>query len=300
MILKSFFKFKKHHIGIEINGNNLRLVILKSNNNLKYKIIKISQKLSAGTIENGIIVDPSELINILKKLVNFYGIKGCKASTTIVSRLVVVKHLELPRMNDDELNEIMKWEITQNFPYSEQDAVYDWCKLGDLSNSTKIVMAAVPRDVACTYYETFNEAGIKLQHIDIVPASLKRWLLYLGSKNWPDIDVLTIGIVHVGDEITNLVIIKNGEIEFSRTIVLGAKSYDFIDELYRTLKYYESHFTNQIARLLLTGSLTQVNSLHNILARKIQIPVEIGMTALDDEIEPDFAVAVGLALRGMG
>lgn len=307
MVLK-FKKKNSRRLGIEINGRILTAVLCK-HNTWNFELEPLSIELDDDCVENGLFVNPQRGLAILNQLVKAQNWQGIDAVTTIVSRQMVVRHLDFPMMQDKELNETIKWEIAQHIPYAEEDLVYDWYNLGpmkkDQPNMNTILLAAVPYATVNSYFQVFNETGVTLQAIDIVPAALRRWLLYIGTNQWPDVQVLTIGIINFGEEMTNLVIIKDGNIQFARSLAYGKQHLAvtgteelFIEELYRSIEYYQKHYKGQLARIIITGGIDEEKNLYNIVSQIAKVPIEMGYIEAN-KLGPKYAVAAGLALKGV-
>ena len=311
MVLFMAIKFKKkssRQLGIEINGSLLTAVLCK-HDTWEFEFEPISIELDDDCVENGLFINPQKVFAVLSELVKTQGWQGIDVVTTIISRQMVIRHIDFPMMQDKELNETVKWEITQHIPYAEEDVVYDWDNLGQMKkeqpNMNTILLAAAPNATIDSYIQVFNETGITLQAIDIVPAALRRWLLYIGASQWPDVQILTIGIINFGEEMTNLVVIKDGAIQFARSLAYGKQHLAmmgseklFIEELYRSIEYYQNHCKGQIARIIITGGIDEEKSLYNIASQIVKVPIEMGDVELS-KLDSRYAVAAGLALKGV-
>lgn len=305
----SLINKKIRQLGIEINGRFLTVVLFKHDiRNSEFETYSI--KLDDDCVENGLFVNPQKIIEVLKKFIKTQNLQGIDTVTTIVSRQMVIRYIDFPIMQDKEINEAVKWEIVQHIPYAEEEIVYDWYNLGtikkDQPNVNTILMAAVPQNTVNLYFQIFYETGIKLQAIDILPAALQRWLLYIGTSQWPDVQVLTIGIINLGEEMTNIVIIKDGIIQFDRSLAYGKQHFAikiseklFIEEIYKSIEYYQNHYKGQISKIIITGGINEdKNFLYNLVSQFPLIPIEIGYIEVKN-LEPKYAVAAGLALKGV-
>jgi len=304
-------KFKKKNsrqLGVEINGRLLTAILCKYDA-WDFEFESFSIELDEDCVENGLFINPQKVFAILRQLVQTQNWQGIDVITTIVSRQMVIRHIDFPMMQDNELSETIKWEITQHIPYAEEDVIYDWCNLGsmkkDQSNINTILLAAAPSETVNSYIKVFNEAGVVLQAIDIVPAALLRWLLYIGSNQWPDIQVLTIGVINFGEEMTNLAVIKDGTIQFARSLAYGKQHLAvmeaekaLIEELYRSIEYYQNHCKGQIARIIITGGVDEENNLYDIASQIVKVPIEMGDIEVS-KLTSKYAVAAGLALKGI-
>jgi len=304
-------KFKKKNsrqLGIEINGGILTAVLCKYDT-WDFEFESISIKLEDDCVENGLFVNPQKIFTILNQLIKTQNWQGINVVTTIVSRQMVIRHIDFPMMQEKELNETVKWEVTKHIPYAEEDVIYDWDNLGSMKkeqpNVNTILLAAAPSDVVDSYIRVFNDSGVVLQAIDIVPAALRRWLMYIGANQWPDVELLTIGIINFGEEMTNLVIIKGGAIEFARSLAYGKQHLammeseeSFIEEFYRSVEYYQNHCKGKIARIIITGGLDEEKNLYNIASQIVKVPIEMGNIEAN-KLDAKYAVAAGLALKGV-
>ena len=222
-----FSRKSKNHLGVEIDGTNIRIVSLSAGT-ANNKLQKDNILLEAGSVANGVIVEPDHVAERLSLLTNRNGWQGLNATTTIISRQVVVRQMQLPRLGEKELNEAIKWEAAQYLPYSYEEAVITWHNLGNIRknepNKDTILLAAVPNELAYSYYYLFKKTKIKLIAIDIISLALKRWLSYRGSENSAGVQVIALGIVNIGREMTKVVILKKGQVHFVRTIAFGVQN----------------------------------------------------------------------------
>src|SRR6185369_4383586 len=92
---------------------------------------------------------------------------------------VLVRTLEVPRMNPTELKEHMQWEINRNIPFAESTVVSDFKPLGDddpNSQNMDVVMAISPQSAVDTIIACVKKAGRQMAAIDVEPLGLARSL----------------------------------------------------------------------------------------------------------------------------
>jgi type IV pilus assembly protein PilM len=304
-----FFGSKSgRQLGIVLKERRILAVLCKYKGN-NYDFENFSIELESGCVKNGLLVDVQTVIEIFCKKIKLQNWQGLDAITTIVSPQVVVRHLDFPIMQAAELHETIKWEITQHIPYAREDAVYDWCNLGsikkDRPNVNTILLAAAHRAVVESYVQFFEQTGLVLQGIDIVAAALNRWFLCVGLKKWQDLDILAVGIIDFGEDTTNFLITKDGVIEFCRLLAFGNRQKTnideentFIEELYRSVEYYQNNYKTKIAGLIITG---EPSKRVQAVADTLKIPItprDIRDTNFNN-FELEYAVATGLALKGV-
>src|SRR5437868_15042606 len=106
---------------------------------------------------------------------------GASVSHVVVSiagqSSVLVRTLEVPRMNPTELKEHMQWEINRNIPFAESTVVSDFKPLQDTdpnSPNMDVVMAISPQSAIDTIMACVKKAGKNLAAIDVEPMALAR------------------------------------------------------------------------------------------------------------------------------
>src|SRR5579862_2534862 len=90
---------------------------------------------------------------------------------------VLVRTIEVPRMNPAELKEHMQWEINRNIPFAESNVVSDFRPLADTdpnSANIDVVMAISPQSAIDTMIACSKKAGKNLAAIDVEPLAIAR------------------------------------------------------------------------------------------------------------------------------
>lgn len=137
----------------------------------KSDMIKIQSfkevKLEEGTMINGVITDEMEVTNQLK-VIHESGVKS--ARLLIDSGQVLVKNVEVPALKQKELLQVVKDELS-NLEEGYEDLVYDYSVLKREFEEEKaggeILCCAAERKLLTNYIEVFENAGIKLESIDV-------------------------------------------------------------------------------------------------------------------------------------
>ena len=123
--------------------------------------------------------------------------------------------------------------------------------------------------------------------------------MYVGLYEHPDLEILTVGIIDFTDDMATFLILKEGVIRFARFLTYNdtADEYSeksFADELYRSVEYYQNHYKEKPARLIITG---KTDKKADMLEGIIKAPIEIG-DLNSYELNSNHAVAAGLCLKG--
>lgn len=287
----------------------------------------------AGAVEGGSISAPAPLAAALGELVQAGGWAGRRAVTAIGGRQVLTRQLRLPPMPPAELAQAVQWEAQKYLPVAERDLILDFLPLDSPPGGQQaVLLAAAPRPVVLAYHAVFEEAGLKLAAVDIVPAALARWLTWRGKR-----DTGPLAVLDVGERESVLVVVEGGKPAFNRGIALGeaslreaaegsgffpaeaaltaentpagAPAEDFLarevraavvgelaQEVRRSLDFYRGQARGGMpGRLILAGGAARLPWLGEALGQELEMAVEVETG--EGEADPGLAVAIGLALR---
>src|SRR4051812_39173412 len=89
-----------------------------------------------------------------------YGAAHLAAAVMLPRREVIVRQLTMPGVNDKDLEQAVRFQIDGLHPYSEDEAMYDYARLGSSQN---VLVGIVRRETMDRYLSFFAEAGIKIQ-----------------------------------------------------------------------------------------------------------------------------------------
>ncbi len=162
----------------------------------------------------------------LKQVLSESGATTSNAVVTIAGQAsVLVRTLEVPRMNAAELKEHMLWEINRNIPFAESDVMSDYKPLGgDDPNSPNmdVVMAISPKSAVDTIMACLKRAGRNAVAIDVEPLSIAR------SVQTSYGDVLadkTICMIEMGSKTTSINIYRGSKLLMPRQVPLGGEMF---------------------------------------------------------------------------
>jgi len=97
----------------------------------------------------------ADYANFLKKL----GVAHLAATALLPRDEMMVRQVALPGVSDKDLPAAIRFEIDSLNPYSEEEAVFDWARIGKTSS---ILVGFTRRSVLERYATLFVEAGVKI------------------------------------------------------------------------------------------------------------------------------------------
>lgn len=240
--------------------------------------------------------------------------------TALPSHQVIIRNLKFPQMPRADLHKAVVWEISQILDGDLSAFTYDYLVAeepapGDEQKDISVMIAAMEREKVMAFYRLFVEAGFQLQAIDVVPLALKRALLGKGET----IDGRKpVVLLDLGNCCSQLAVIDEGMLTLTRSLPYsfsGPGEHDRVPggtaapphsklllEIKKTLDFFQAERRRQVTGIIASGRALSPLSLQ-MLHMDLGIQVIPGLPGrglrLDRYPDPSYAVAMGLALKGV-
>lgn len=162
----------------------------------------------------------------LKQVIASSGASVGAAVVSIAGQAsVLVRTLEVPKMNPAELKDHMQWEINRNIPFAESTIVSDYKPLGgDDPNSPNmdVVMAIAPQSAIDTMVTCIKRAGRTVAAIDVEPLSIARSI----QTSYDDVLVdKTVCVVDIGHATSSINIYQGQKLLMPRQVPIGGEMF---------------------------------------------------------------------------
>ena len=311
------------------------------------------EPLPPEAIVDGAIMDSGAVIDAVQNLFQDNRIKTAEVSTGVSGNAVIVKKISLPQMSEEELAESIHWEAEQYIPFDIQDVQLDYevVEGGEAAGNMDVLLVAVKKDKISEYTSAITQAGRNPTIVDVDVFALQNCyeinyvpdpgrvvaLLNIGAS------IMNINVVKDGSSTFNRDIavggnqytdaiqkdlnlsfeqaeaLKRGEqVEEtsaeSLTPILQAVSENIATEIQRTFDFFRATSQeDRVDQIYLSGGAAKVHGLRDLLADRLDAPVELLNPFLNvrynekdfdpaflDDIGPSAAIAVGLAVRRVG
>lgn len=166
-----------------------------------------SVPLPADAVVDGEILNPTVVKEALGKLLLKCGPKKLKTRKVICSlpeTKAFLRIIALPRMEEKEVAEAIRWEIEANIPLTLDLVYYDW-QILDLNltgekNKMSVLVVAVAKNVVDQFQSVLEEAGLEVVGLETESIAQARSLL--AEQN----EKKTTLIVDIGDRRTSFLI----------------------------------------------------------------------------------------------
>jgi len=309
--MKDLVYRKKDILGLDIGTSNVKYVQLKENGKLMKLVGYGSFGVPQNIIIEGIISEPENLAEIIKKeLANppWGKIKAERVVCALPDSKLFTRILELPPLSEKDIEEAVNLEVEQSISIPKSDLYTDWQIVGNDKNKTFVLMAAAPKSIVDSYVQLFNFINLEPLALEISLTAIARSIIPKKNLNEP------VLIVDVGGQNTNIAVFDNGiqiagsypvgadkikesflgilnlnEKEAENSLKIGVKnskkSSEVIKgelkkvttEIDRTIKYYKDRKPEvAIRKIILSGGLGGMDGLAEFLEEESGIKTIVG------------------------
>ncbi|MEM6456565.1 MAG: type IV pilus assembly protein PilM [Acidobacteriota bacterium] len=219
------FSRNKGIVGLDIGSSTIKLIELRERKGGNFQLQRVGvEPLSPEAIVDGSIMDSSLVVDAINKLTEQSGVKAGNFATSVSGHSVIIKKIELPAMDPDELAESIQWEAEQHIPFDINDVRLDYVTLSgdDPGQETmEVLLVAVKREKVNDYVSVITQAGKTPSIIDVDAFAIQNAY----ELNY-DVDPLkVVALVNMGAAVTNINIIARGTTVFWRDISFGGNQF---------------------------------------------------------------------------
>ena len=213
-------------LGVDIGSSRIKVAEIRSQGREPVVTSLGIIDTPEGAVDHTGVFNSDAVANALKTLLGQSGVTVGDVVVSIAGQAsVLVRTLEVPRMNPAELKEHMQWEINRNIPFAESTVVSDFKPLADEDPSSQnmdVVMAISPQSAIDTVISCVRKAGKKVSAIDVEPLGLGRSL----QQSYDDeTRGQTVCVVDVGHKTTSINIYRNGKLLMPRQVPVGGEMF---------------------------------------------------------------------------
>lgn len=224
-----FFSSKKV-IGIDIGSSSIKLaeMSIKSSGAFLDNFAVIPAPLQA--ISNGEITDTLLVAESIKTAFKENGFKNKNASIGLSGTAVIIKKISIPKVEPKKLREQIKFEAAQYLPFDISQVTIDHHPLSFTSNpdNIDILVIAAQNEFILNYLSSVNQAGLKCKILDVSSLALANvFEMNYGKSAEP------VALFNFGSNITNFLVLFQGEVIFSRDIPIGG--FHFSNEISKNM-----------------------------------------------------------------
>lgn len=209
---------------VYINNDMIQIIQAQYDGSFDIKT-QCAIELEAGSVINGVILNREELINKLRELKD----RLKKAILIIDSSSIIVKNIEIPKMNKLQAKELLNYEL--GIQDVQEEYIYD-VNLFQEKNKHIIMGSAVTKQLIESYIEVFKEVGIKLAKIDILANSVSKFIKFQKSL---ENETLLLNVIS-GENMLSF-LFEDGKYKLvnRNKLLFDSDSNEYIEELFSKL-----------------------------------------------------------------
>ncbi|MEI7621178.1 MAG: type IV pilus assembly protein PilM [Candidatus Moraniibacteriota bacterium] len=184
-----------------------------------------SVALPIGAISDGEIKKQDQVVAAIKKLLESSRPKKVKTKKVICSlpeTKAFLRIISIPKMNESEIVEAVKWEMEANIPLPLEQVYYDWQQVTEALTAEKdklsLLVVAVSRKTVDAVIAVVEATGLEVVGLEIESIAQARSLLSEDDRK------KTVLMVDIGDRRTSFSIVKEGAVCFTSSVPLSGQS----------------------------------------------------------------------------
>lgn len=213
--------YLKATLAVDIGSIYTKVVIRKNN---KIKLSGLIRTPEKSMVDNNII-DTSALTMSIQKFLKDNKVKPTYVSYAIHGQDIIIRHIEVPIMDNESLKKTVEWELRQYLPENGTNYYIDHEIIDKVNTKDKklykILIAAAPKGKINKYIELSYNLGLKIRAIDIAANSAAR---VFRERNKSDSKQKSIAIFDIGYQNSNIIILDNGKLFIEKEVTVGVKN----------------------------------------------------------------------------
>ena len=282
----------KKAISIDIGSENTKIVVGRYHKN-KVSIDKaFSFKTPEGSIEDGHIEDIDSLATAINDALDSNNVKNDNVIFTTNSTSIINRTIIIPKVNEDEIESVIKYEVQQYLPINLEDHMIQYNildeKVIDGNEKLEVLIVVYPNKMVYSYYVMNPEIKESVLSIDMGAENIALTIIkdnelilikttksggnYLNSKISKVLEISLENAEMQKRENCNLMNREEGPLEHVVREVVDS----WFDEASRIIKYYKSKNTqNNIDKIYLCGGSSNIKGLERYVSTKLNMKVKI-------------------------
>lgn len=217
-------------VAIDIGSNSYKMVQGKVERNRLVVERVASIKLPEDTYQDGRIYNADLLAENIKNALRDNRFSTNDAILTISSSATVVREVTLPAVKQNDLKEMISYEIQQYLPIELNQYVIQHRVVGDLieggTKFTNVLVAALPKEIVESHLNLLELAGLKPVAMDINSNSIEKLFLNRKINNTSIFKEQTSVFLDIGHFQTHLCLYERGIYQFDRLLKMGVNDID--------------------------------------------------------------------------
>jgi type IV pilus assembly protein PilM len=227
---------KQGVVGLDLGSYTMKAVQVEPTRT-GWRLLQIAQcPTPADAIRDGVIVQPQEVAEAIKRLLRENAFRASAAVTAIAGAPVIVRQVTLPKMTEAMLRKTIRYEASKYVSTSIEDSYVSFEILGDVENAPaegeqkaekqmQVLLVVAPREMIDAQIRTLEMAGLEALAIEVEAFALYRALFEINRVAMAKLEGRPAAMVDVGASYTNLYIVSGDGFFLTRTIPIAGDAF---------------------------------------------------------------------------
>jgi type IV pilus assembly protein PilM len=215
------FGQKKTSLGLDIGSGFVKLIEVDHSGG-QPEVTRVAMRaLLPDAIVEGEVMDPGLVASTVRELVAEAGIRGDRVVTSVGGHDVIIKKIEMDRMDEGDAKEVIRWEAEQHVPFDIRSVELDFQILDPEAEGPhmQVLLVAAKRELVENKVSLLIDAGLHPSAIDVDAFALHNAF----EHNYPEGMEGIVALVNVGHDITNVNILEEGLPILTRDVPFGSR-----------------------------------------------------------------------------
>ncbi len=219
----ALFGRKKTTIGLDIGSGLIKIAVIDHGKGAP-ELVKVAiTKLQPDAIVEGEVMDPGIVSDAIRAALDSASVKSKNIVTAVGGRDVIIKKIQTERVKPRQARELMRWEAEQHVPDVESVELDFQILDGErTSEEMNVLLVAAKRDLVDAKLRILADAGVNPTIVDVDAFALHNAF----EVNYPEAMKGFVGLVNIGNEVTNVNIMDNGVPVLTRDLPLGTRRFN--------------------------------------------------------------------------
>lgn len=218
----ALFGRKKTTVGLDIGSGLIKIAVVDHGKGTP-ELVKVAiTKLQPDAIVEGEVMDPGIVSDAIRAALDAASVSSKNIVTAVGGRDVIIKKIQTERVKEKQARELMRWEAEQHVPDVESvELDFQILDSGRTSEEMNVLLVAAKRDLVDAKLRILADAGVTPTIVDVDAFALHNAF----EVNYPEAMKGFVGLVNVGNEVTNVNIMDNGVPILTRDLPLGTRRF---------------------------------------------------------------------------
>ncbi|MGI9140299.1 MAG: type IV pilus assembly protein PilM [Gemmatimonadaceae bacterium] len=219
----ALFGRKKTTVGLDIGSGLIKIAVIDHGKGAP-ELVKVAiTKLQPDAIVEGEVMDPGIVSDAIRAALDSASVRSKNIVTAVGGRDVIIKKIQTERVKPRQARELMRWEAEQHVPDVESVELDFQILDGErTSEEMNVLLVAAKRDLVDAKLRILADAGVNPTIVDVDAFALHNAF----EVNYPEAMKGFVGLVNIGNEVTNVNIMDNGVPVLTRDLPLGTRRFN--------------------------------------------------------------------------